>query len=202
MYAGRVVERAPVEELVRQPAARLHQGPAPLDPAPRTTCARASSTPSRARSHRSRSSSPGCRFCQRMDRHRSTRSTTARRSRKSSPATGWRRCPECYLNDMPADSDSPNHLLEIDDLNVHFPVRGGVMLRQTGAVRRSTACRSRSRPARRSASSASPAAASRRSARPSCACSSRPPARIQLQGARHHPPAPARACGRCARISR
>ena len=36
---------------------------------------------------------------------------------------------------MPADSDSQKHLLEIDDLKVHFPVRGGIFHTQIGAVK-------------------------------------------------------------------
>ena len=35
MYAGKVVEEAPVERAVRQPAPSLHAGPDPLDPAHR-----------------------------------------------------------------------------------------------------------------------------------------------------------------------
>ena len=35
MYAGKVVEEAPVERAVRQPAPSLHAGPDPLDPARR-----------------------------------------------------------------------------------------------------------------------------------------------------------------------
>ncbi len=48
MYAGRIVERAPVHELVRQSAPRLHARPAGIDPATRHASPRRGSRPSPA----------------------------------------------------------------------------------------------------------------------------------------------------------
>ena len=71
----------------------------------------------------------GCRFCQRMGRITlATAPANARPSPKSHPATGWKPARNVINHE-------PVPLLSVSELRVHFPVRGGVMLRQTGAVR-------------------------------------------------------------------
>jgi len=69
-------------------------------------------------------------------------------------------------------------LLQVNDLKKYFPVKGGlVQPAPINGSTRWTACPSRLCAVRPCLSSASPAAASRRSAAPSCDCSTSPPAR-------------------------
>ena len=64
MYAGEIVERAPVDELFATPAASLHRRPARLDPAARPA-ARRTSPPSRAWCPNMTQPPAGCRFAAR-----------------------------------------------------------------------------------------------------------------------------------------
>jgi hypothetical protein len=66
--------------------------------------------------------------------------------------------------ELPADT-----LLEVRGLKKYFPIRGGLLGRQIGAVRPSMAFRSGCDAARRSASSANPARARRRPGARYCA---------------------------------
>ena len=94
MYAGRIVERAPVAALFADAAASVHDRPARLDPAARRRAARASPR-SKARCRARSRRSAGCRFhprCPFADRaHAAREDPPLRRGRgRGTPAACWR----------------------------------------------------------------------------------------------------------------
>ena len=89
-------------------------------------------------------------------------------------------------------------LLRIEGLVKHFPIGGGLLRRQVGAVPPSTASTSPSGEARRSVSWASPAAASRRSARAVMRLARADGRQDRLRGPRHHQAESRARCGRSA----
>ena len=126
MYAGKVVEEAPVERAVRQSAPSLHAGPDPLDPARRPRAA--------AQGSGSRRSRARCRAC------------SIRRRAAASPraaSTPWRSAPQAM---PPLKEVAPGHrvrvravsgtdaLLSVRDLRKHFAVKGGVFSREVDRV--------------------------------------------------------------------
>ncbi len=167
MYAGKVVEEAPVERAVRQPAPPLHPGPDPLDPAPRHGGGdrrrgwRPSPAPCRACSpRRPAAASPraAASCSDRVHRRPSRRCARWRR------ATRWRA--SCR---RPARGRRPMTeplLQRRQDLVKRFPVRGGLLAARGGPCPcgRRRQLRPRAR-ARRWGWSANPAAASRTTGR-------------------------------------
>ena len=126
MYAGRVVERASAEELFANPLHAYTRGLLNSIPTLETPSKSILNTiPGMVASLADHTH--GCRFCQRMGRScpRHPRAPGLRRS-LARPLGG----------DLPGmlQAMSPFPLLSVSQLRVHFPVRGGVMLRQTGAV--------------------------------------------------------------------
>ena len=165
MYAGKVVEEATVERAVRQPAASLHAGPDPLDPAHRHGPANearleaiSGMVPSLI------DPPPGCRF--------------APRCKYAMPVCTRRRCRRCARSE-------PGHKVRLRAVlsQKHDASRCCASATWSRISRSRAACSrrkvderargrsasaSRSAPARRSAWSANRAAASRRPAAASC----------------------------------
>ena len=168
MYAGKVVEEAPVERAVRQSAPPLYAGPDPLDPAHRHG-ARHSKTRLEAIAGVVPSlldPPPGCRFAPRC-RYAMPACTRgdAAAARDRRPAT---RSPACCAG--PSDRRAMTEpLLRVKDLVKNFAVKGGLLRARGRQVHAVDQRQLRHRaPARRWAWSANPAAASRPPAAASC----------------------------------
>ena len=199
MYAAKVVEQAPVDELFKHPrhpytwgllgslprldtdVERLVQIPGsaavaaepaaglPVQPALRVRRSTAARRSSPS-SSRCRATPSTCRRASSTRRRRSARAGSC--SRAKAIAGG---------GDSLVTADE---LLVVEDLKKHFPVtRGIIFQKQVAAVKAVDGVSFTRQPrARRSASSASPAAASRRWRAASCACSTRPAARSSSTG--------------------
>ena len=129
---------------------------------------------------------PRCSYANRNDRARRRRPSCARCGPGTGCARPIRRASAPALararrSGVVSSNGTP--LLEVTDLQKHFPVKSGLLIDRTvDYVRPSTASASRSGRARRSGSSASPARASPPPGTASSACSSRPAARSGSTG--------------------
>ena len=195
MYAGSVVEEGPKSGRLPRSAAPVHLGAARLDPAHRPAARRAGSPRSRARRRRC-SRRPRAAGSRRAARTASSAARPGRRSRRGSrPAARTRAISTPRSAGAAAGVAAPAHGRARAHERRRRPARGArprqalprpLELAGRGAAAStctpSTASRSRSAAARRSASSASRAAASRRSAGCSCGCTSRRAARSGSTG--------------------
>ena len=195
MYAAKVVEQAPVDELFDAAAPSLHVGPARLAAAARRRtssgscrsrarrrrCSTAAAAAGSTRAARTRWTSAG-RPRPSSSRRRATRRTSTRAT--STTTTKEREADEAAAAMMVGPPDGATTLLVVEDVKKHFPVtRGIIFQKQIAAVKAVDGVRftlDAGRDAR--ASSASPAAASRRSRAASCACSTRPAGEIVFDG--------------------
>ncbi len=135
MYAGKVVEEAPVEALFAQSAASLHAGPDPLDPAHRHAPpskkqrleAIAGTVPSLL------DPPPGCRFAPRCKLSAMTCVHRGGAGAAQEVEAGHKVRLRPVLSEAMSEP-----LLRVNDLVKHFPVKGGdpVARDRPGACRR------------------------------------------------------------------
>ncbi len=164
MYAGRIVERATVEELFSNPIHAYTKGL--LASMPRIDSIRKSELPTIPGQVASiHEFVKGCRFCQRMERGEG-RSELRPDYVEISSGHFIENCPECTketkieLNNLNNENENPSTLepfikltrsepftvwtkqikvarlpiLKVEELKMHFPVRGGIFGRQIGQV--------------------------------------------------------------------
>ncbi len=198
MYAARVVEQAPVDEIFKRPRHPYTWGLLGSLPRLDADVERLVQIPgSAAVAARSaaRLPLPSALLRTSFDRCRTEEPVLA-----AGPGRRRRTCQACFLDEEAKDREIaklqagmltggrvvvPDELLVVEDLKKHFPVtRGIIFQKQVASVKAvdgvSFTVNAR---ARRSASSASPAAASRRWRAASCGCSIRPAARSPSTGA-------------------
>jgi ABC-type microcin C transport system duplicated ATPase subunit YejF len=144
MYAGKVVEEAPVENSSPDPAPPLHAGPDPLHPAHRPRGGHAQGAAGghprhRAQAHRAGRGLPLCRALQ--ARHAACLHGATPPLREVAPATRW---PASWTEARPM---SAHPLLQVKNLVKQFPIRGGLLQRvvDTGARGRRRQLRPRAR---------------------------------------------------------
>ncbi len=140
MYAGRIVEEAPVEPAVRRSPAPLHAGPPGLDPAAGQRRRRAPAAPSRASCRIPSALPAGCRFsprCPLADARCKAEQPPAARDRARPSrrllegAARRRRLPTAAARVMQAKP-----LLSVAGLTKHFPVKRGIVFQSAvGTVR-------------------------------------------------------------------